>query len=495
MPPVSDEAPTSKAPSSEEASFEAAALADDRPLRVAMLSYRSKPHCGGQGIYLRHVSREVAALGHHVEVFSGQPYPELEPGPLLRTLPSLDLYRDEDPFRTPRPSEFRDWIDLLEVGMMWTAAFPEPLTFSLRALRALRARTEDFDVVHDNQVLAYGNLGLRRLGLPLVTSIHHPISVDRRIELEQAKGFSKLTKRRWYSFVRMQAKVSRRVGIVMTGSHSSRDDILRDFKVPAAHVRVIPLGVDTRLFHPRPGARMPGSIVAVASADSPVKGVPTLLRAVAKLATEREVALTIVGKPAPGGPTEKLIGELSLGDRVRFVTGISDDELAELVAASELAIVPSLYEGFSLPAVEHMASGTPLIASRTGALPEVTGNTAVLVSPGDPEELAAAIRRLQDSPAERERLSGAALARVAERFAWSAVAKATVAEYRRAIATAAADRGTTPAPRPIQHSPSPSPSPSPTPTPTPTPTRTPTPSPALTPVLSAADDGAADADG
>ncbi len=407
---------------------------DDRPLRVALLSYRSKPHCGGQGIYLRHVSRELAALGHHVEVFSGQPYPELEPGPLLRTLPSLDLYRDDDPFRTPGFREYRDWIDLLEVGMMWTAAFPEPLTFSIRALRALRAQRDNFDIVHDNQVLAYGMLGLRRLGLPLVTSIHHPISVDRRIELEQARGFSNLTKRRWYSFVRMQARVSRRVGTVMTGSQSSRDDILRDFKVPEQNIKVIPLGVDTRLYHPRPIARIPGTIIAVASADSPVKGIPTLLRAFAKLVTERDAVLTVVGKPAPGGPTEKLIGELSLGDRVRFVTGISDEELAQLMASSELAVVPSLYEGFSLPAVEHMASGTPLIASRTGALPEVVGDAAVLVSPGDPEELAAALRRLQDSPAERAALSAKALARVQERFTWSAVARATVAEYRAAMA-------------------------------------------------------------
>ena len=406
----------------------------DRPLRVALLSYRSKPHCGGQGIYLRHVSRELAALGHHVEVYSGQPYPELEPGPLLRTLPSLDLYRDDDPFRTPRPSEYRDWIDLLEVGMMWTAAFPEPLTFSIRALRALRARRSDFDIVHDNQVLAYGLLGIPRLGLPLVTSIHHPISVDRRIELAQARGWSRLTKRRWYSFVRMQARVARRVGPVMTGSQSSRDDILRDFKVPPANVRVVPLGVDTRLFHPRQAPRVPGSIIAVASADSPVKGIPTLLRAFAKLATERDTSLTVVGKPAPGGPTEKLIGELSLGDRVRFVTGISDADLAEMAARTELAVVPSLYEGFSLPAVEHMASGTPLVASKTGALPEVVGDGAMLVTPGDAEELAAALRRLQDSPAERERLSAAALERVRQRFAWSAVAKATVAEYRRAIA-------------------------------------------------------------
>jgi glycosyltransferase involved in cell wall biosynthesis len=411
---------------------------DDRPLRVALLSYRSKPHCGGQGIYLRHLSRELAALGHHVEVFSGQPYPELEPGPALRTVPSLDLYRDEDPFRTPRPGEYRDWIDALEVAMMWTAAFPEPLTFSIRALRKLRARGADFDIVHDNQVLAYGMLGIPRLGLPLVTSIHHPISVDRRIELAQARGWSRLTKRRWYSFVRMQARVARRVGVVMTGSESSRTDIIRDFKVAPGNVSVIPLGVDTRLFHPRPAPRLPGSIIAVASADSPVKGIPTLLRAFAKLSTERDASLTVVGKPAPGGPTEKLIGELSLGDRVRFVTGISDTQLAELMASTEVAVVPSLYEGFSLPAVEHMASGTPLVASRTGALPEVTGDTACLVTPGDAEELAAALRRLQDSPAERERLAAAALERVQQRFAWPAVARATVAEYRHAIAAGAA---------------------------------------------------------
>jgi len=403
--------------------------AADRALRIALLSYRSKPHCGGQGIYLRHLSRELAALGHHVEVFSGQPYPDLEPGPLLRALPSLDLYRDDDPFRTPRPGEYRDWIDALEVTTMWTGAFPEPLTFSLRALRAMRGRRDDFDVVHDNQVLAYGMLGIARLGLPMVTSIHHPISVDRRIEIAAARGLSALSKRRWYSFVRMQGRVARRVGPIMTGSQSSREDICRDFRVPPRNVRVIPLGVDTRLFHPRNAPRVPGRIVAVASADSPLKGISTLLRAFAKLITERDVVLTLVSKPAPGGPTEQLVAELALGEKVQFVSGISDTDLAELVASAEIAVVPSLYEGFSLPAVEHMASGTPLVASRTGALPEVTGDAALLVTPGDAEELATALRRLHDSPRERERLSAAALARVHERFAWRAVARATVAEY------------------------------------------------------------------
>ena len=332
----------------------------DRPLRVALLSYRSKPHCGGQGIYLRHLSRELSALGHHVEVLSGQPYPELEPGPTLHRVPSLDLYRDDDPFRLPHLREYRDWIDVLEVTGMCTAAFPEPLTFSLRALRELRRRSGSFDIVHDNQVLGYGMLGIHRLGLPLVTSIHHPISVDRRIELRAARGLSRLSKWRWYGFVRMQARVARRVGEILTVSESSRRDICADFKVPPARVQVIPLGVDTRLFHPRPGPRAPGQIVAVASADSPMKGVAVLLHAVAKLATERDVRLTVVSKPTPGGPTERLVGELALGERVRFVHGISDDQLANLLASAEIAVVPSLYEGFSLPAVEHMASGTPL---------------------------------------------------------------------------------------------------------------------------------------
>ena len=409
-----------------------------RPLRVALLSYRSKAHCGGQGVYVRHLSRELAALGHTVEVLSGQPYPELEPGPSLRPVPSLDLYRDDNPFRTPRWDEYRDWIDVLETVTMWTGAFPEPLTFSLRALRELRARRASFDVVHDNQGLGYGLLGVPRLGLPLVTSIHHPISVDRRIELAAARGLTRLSRRRWYSFVRMQARVARqaaKAGPVITVSESSRRDIYRDFRLRPGSVHIIPLGVDTRVFHPRGTSRVPGRIVTVASADSPVKGVAVLLRAVAKVATEQDVQLTVVGRPAPRGETERLVTELSLAGRVRFTPGLPEAELAALLASAEIAVVPSLYEGFSLPAVEHMASGTPLVASRAGALPEVTGDAAVLVTPGDPEELAAALRRLHDSPRERDRLSGLAWRRVQEQFAWPAVAQATAARYEWAIAT------------------------------------------------------------
>jgi glycosyltransferase involved in cell wall biosynthesis len=410
----------------------------NRPLRIALLSYRSKPHSGGQGVYVRHLSRELAARGHHVEVFSGQPYPELDANPelrewpALREVPSLDLYRDDDPFRTPRPTELRDWVDALEVAMMWGGAFPEPLTFSVRALRALRARPGDFDIVHDNQGLGYGMLGVRRLGLPLVTSIHHPISVDRRLDLAGRSLLARLNKRRWYGFVRMQGRVARRAGPLITVSSSSRHDICRDFRVNRGNVHVIPLGVDTRLFRPRTEQpRVPGRIVTVTSADSPLKGLPTLLRAVAKLATERDAHLVVIGTPSAA--TRQQVTQLALGDRVTFASGLPDTEYARVLATAEVAVIPSLYEGFSLPAVEHMASGTPLIATDAGALPEVTGEAALLVPPGDPEELSAALAGLLDDEPARTRLGASGLARVRERFAWPAVAAATEALYLKVI--------------------------------------------------------------
>ncbi len=189
----------------------------DTPLRIALLTYKGNPFCGGQGVYVRHLSRELARLGHSVEVIGAQPYPVLDEGVPLTELPSLDLYRSPDPFRTPRRGEYRDWIDALEVATMWTGGFPEPLTFSLRARRHLLARRGEFDVVHDNQTLGYGLLG--DLGAPLVTTIHHPITVDRQLELDAADGRRRrLSVRRWYGFTRMQKRVARRLPSVLTVS-------------------------------------------------------------------------------------------------------------------------------------------------------------------------------------------------------------------------------------------------------------------------------------
>ena len=405
-------------------------------MRIALLSYRSKPHCGGQGVYVRHLSRELVALGHDVEVFSGQPYPELDPGVRLTKLPSLDLYREPDPFRTPRLSEYRDAIDVLEVATMYTAGFPEPLTFSLRAARALRKRLRDFDVVHDNQTLGYGILDIARSGVPLVTTIHHPITFDRRVDMRSARGLKKLSTWRWYGFLTMQGRVARRLKHVLTVSKSSARDIVADFGVSPDRIEVIPLGVEPEVFQHYQDPRVPGRIVAMASADTPMKGIATLLEAFAKLRTERDAELLLITRPKPGGRTEQLIERLSIKDSVRFVSGLSDTDLAEVVGSAEIACVPSLYEGFSLPTVEAMACGTPLVVSRAGAIPEVVGEDGLcadLVTPGDVGELAAALEALLDDPERRHRMGAAGRKRALEKFSWRAVAEATASAYQRAI--------------------------------------------------------------
>ncbi|MEU5164139.1 glycosyltransferase family 4 protein [Streptomyces sp. NPDC020875] len=418
---------------------------DGRPLRIALLTYKGNPFCGGQGVYVRHLSRELARLGHDVEVIGAQPYPVLDDGVPLTELPSLDLYRGTDPFRTPRREEFRDWIDALEVGTMWAGRFPEPLTFSLRARRHLRARRGRFDVVHDNQTLGYGLLG--DLGAPLVTTVHHPITVDRRLDLEAAETWQRRASvRRWYGFTRMQRRVARRLPSVLTVSGSSRREIEEDLGVRPDRIHVVHIGADTRLFSPDPAVpEVPGRIVTTSSADVPLKGLVYLVEALAELRTEHPGAhLVVVGKRAEDGPVARAIERYGLGGAVEFVKGVSDAELVDLVRGAQIACVPSLYEGFSLPAAEAMATGTPLVATTGGAIPEVAGDdgvTCLAVPPGDAGALAAALGRLLADPGLRARLGAAGRERVLERFTWARAAAGTVELYRAAIDRAAAGRG------------------------------------------------------
>ncbi|MER5933296.1 glycosyltransferase family 4 protein [Streptomyces sp. NPDC002054] len=426
--------------------FAGVAADGDRPLRIALLTYKGNPFCGGQGVYVRHLSRELVRLGHTVEVIGAQPYPVLDEGATLTELPSLDLYRQPDPFRTPGRGEYRDWIDLLEVGTMWTGGFPEPLTFSLRARRHLAARAGEFDVVHDNQTLGYGLLA--DLGAPLVTTIHHPITVDRRLDLAAAKGQSRLKRvsvRRWYGFTRMQKRVARRLPSVLTVSGSSRLEIIEDLGVAEDRIHVVHIGADTDLWSPDPAvAEVPGRIVTTSSADVPLKGLVHLVEALAKLRTEQPDAhLVVVGRRAERGPVAKAIETYGLQDAVRFVKGITDAELVDLVRSAQVACVPSLYEGFSLPAAEAMATGTPLVATTGGAIPEVAGpdgETCLAVPPGDADALAAALGRLLGDGELRARLGAAGRDRVLSRFTWAAAARGTVAHYRAAIARAGRTR-------------------------------------------------------
>ncbi|GGP39878.1 glycosyltransferase family 4 protein [Streptomyces melanogenes] len=414
------------------------ARAGDRPLRIALLTYKGNPFCGGQGVYVRHLSRELARLGHSVEVIGAQPYPVLDEGVPLTELASLDLYRSPDPFRTPKKDEYRDWVDALEVATMWTGGFPEPLTFSLRARRHLAARKGEFDVIHDNQTLGYGLLA--DLGAPLVTTIHHPITVDRQLELDAAEDWKRRSSvRRWYGFTRMQKRVARRLPSVLTVSGSSQREIVEHLGVREDRISVVHIGADTDLWSPDPAvAEVPGRIVTTSSADVPLKGLVFLVEALAKVRAEHpEAHLVVVGKRAEDGPVAQAIEKYGLGDAVRFVKGISDAELVDLVRSAQVSCVPSLYEGFSLPAAEAMATGTPLVATTGGAIPEVAGpdgETCLAVPPGEPGALAAALNRLLADPELRARLGAAGRERVLDRFTWARAAEGTAELYRSAIA-------------------------------------------------------------
>ena len=414
---------------------------DREALRIALLCYRGNPFSGGQGVYTRNLSRELAALGHRVEVFAGQPYPVLDEGVRFTPVPSLDLYREPDPFRTPGLREYRDLIDVLEVGTMWTAGFPEPATFSLRAARLLARRRGEFDLVHDNQCLGYGLLRLPRLGLPTIATIHHPIQVDRALELAEASGFKRVSLRRWYGFTRMQGRVARRLPEVITVSSSSAAQITEHYGVRPDRISTIPIGTDVRRFSPDASVpKVPGRIVATTSADSALKGLGVLVEAFAKVCADYDTAeLTVIGKIKPGGTVEQAIERYGIGRRVRFVSELSEDELVRTLRTAEIACVPSLYEGFSLPAVEAMAVGLPLVSTTGGAIPEVAGVhgvTTLAVPPGDAEALAAALGKLLGDPDLRAVLGTAARERAVSRFTWHAAAVATAERYRANLETA-----------------------------------------------------------
>ncbi|MBO0747778.1 MAG: glycosyltransferase family 4 protein, partial [Acidimicrobiaceae bacterium] len=374
-------------------------------LRIALLVYRGNPHSGGQGVYTRYLSRELLELGHRVTVFSGQPWPVLDEGVGFVPVPSLDLYREPDPFRVPHLREFTSPIDVAEFALMCTAGFPEPRTFSWRVRRELARRRGRYDVVHDNQTFGRSLLGVMADGWPLLGTCHHPITVDRALELAHAATLvRKITLRRWYGFVGMQKRVARRVPRILTVSESSKRDIVEQMGVTAERLEIVPIGVDDAVFRPHPEIpRVPGRIMTTASADVALKGLVPLLEAVAKLRVERpEVHLVVVGRLREDSPAGAVIDRLGLGGAVDFAAGVSDQRIVELYAQAQAAVVPSLYEGFSLPAVEAMACGVPLVATTGGALPEVVGadgETGLLVAPGDAGALAQAIERvLADAP-------------------------------------------------------------------------------------------------
>ena len=415
-----------------------AALAPDAPLSLAYLTYRGKPHVGGQGIYSRHLTKALVDLGHSVEVFGGQPYPVLDPRVTLTKLPSLDLFNDHYPGRFPAFWEFKTRFDFLEVAQFSLGVFPEPLAFSARVNHHLQRRLGEFDLVHDNQCLGYGIAKLEQK-IPLIVTLHHPITRDRMLEMEAAPNlYKRWSIGRWYSFVRMQGKVASQMPRVVVVSENSINDIHTDMGVDRDRMRLVPVGVDPELFTPIPSiARVPGRLITTASADVALKGQAFLIEAIAKLRADgHDISLTVIGRAKPGKCLD-LIEQFGLAPHVEFVSSVTDEQIVELYAAAELAVVPSLYEGFSLPAIEAMCTGTPLVATDGGALPEVTGvdgDTVFRCRKGDAGDLARVIAAALAAPQRRAAVGHAGRQRVIERWTWRRCAELTVEQYREVLA-------------------------------------------------------------
>ncbi len=400
-------------------------------LKIGILSYRSNPHCGGQGVYVRHLTQALSDLGHRVEVIAGPPDPQLNGSGTLTMLDTLDLYNADNPFRTPHIRELKDPINLLEWLDVSAMGYPEPMTFGMRVNRHLKGCESKFDIIHDNQSLSYSLLSLQRK-VPVTATIHHPMTVDRRLAVQSTRSYiKKLKALRWYSFIGMQKQVARRLKTIITVSDSSKRDIAREFKVSESNFKTIPIGIDTDNFYPLDHIRkIPGRLIVTNSADTPLKGLYHLLFALKKVVKKHRVSLTVIGTPKKNGGIENLVKKLDIGSHIEFTGRIDHDRFVREYAKASIAIVPSLYEGFGLPVGEAMACRIPVISTTGGALPEVAGDAAKLVPPGDAPALEKAIIELLEDPKQRETLAQKGYERVMSEFTWEKTAIKTAQAYR-----------------------------------------------------------------
>jgi glycosyltransferase involved in cell wall biosynthesis len=405
-------------------------------MRICLLTYRGNMFCGGQGIYIYYLSRELQRLGHEVHVMAGPPYPQLVDGVRLHKLsghsvliPRNGTSNGFGPVRSP--------LDIYEFIATCMGVYAEPLVFSMRAYREIKRLDPEvkFDIIHDNQCLGYGLTKMMEMKLPLVATIHHPISIDRAADFRQARSRVERLRRRWfYSFyVPMQSSVGRRIDHLITVSECSAREIERLMGVPRDRMRVVYNGVDTGVFHNCEGIeKEPCSLIFVGNTEDRKKGIIYLLRALRIIRDECRVKLTIVDGGAPETSyAPSLIREYGLQDQVTIVRRLSSEELVRRYSAAEVAVVPSLFEGFGFPSVEAMACELPVITTRAGALPELVtdGENGIVTEPGDVPALAAAIKRLLEDEALRRRMGRSGRQTVERRFSWEQAAKQILQVY------------------------------------------------------------------
>jgi glycosyltransferase involved in cell wall biosynthesis len=405
-----------------------------RRLHICLLGYRSAPFGGGQGIYLKYLSKALVDAGHEVDVISGQPYPHLDPRVKLIKMPGMNLF--ETGLGSLRPHHLSSLTNIIEWSSKLTGGFAEPYCFGRRVVKYLKRHGRHYDIIHDNQSLSFGMLKLQKLGFPLVTTIHHPITSDLDIALKAANSLvERVLIRRWHSFIQMQRQVAPQLHHVVTVSERSREDIAAAFGMQPAAIQLVHCGIDTDEFRPLPSVKkIPRRLMATVSADAPLKGMSYLFEAVAKLLPRYpDLQLLMVGKIREGGEAEALIDKLGLHNHIATASGISTEQLVRYYNEAEVAVVPSVYEGFGLPAGEAMACGTALVSTTGGALPEVTGDAALQVPVRDAQALADGIDALLSDAEQRRALEVAGRERMEELFCWSRAAQQMLDYYEQVL--------------------------------------------------------------
>ncbi|HON80463.1 MAG TPA: glycosyltransferase family 4 protein, partial [Spirochaetota bacterium] len=227
-------------------------------MKICLLSYRGNPYCGGQGIYLMYIARELVKMGHEVHAIVGPPYPFEMEGVTLHRISNHNYFNVKEnyikphkPFATFQPLNFYEFI-AAKFGI-----FPEIETFSFRAFLKLKEilKTERFDIIHDNQCLGYGYLLIKNFGIPIISTLHHPLSIDRTTWFEYPSDFSLKMMRVLYYPLIMQRFVTNRMDRIITVSHDSAKEIQKAFGTPLEKQSVVYNGLDTSIFHPVPGVK------------------------------------------------------------------------------------------------------------------------------------------------------------------------------------------------------------------------------------------------
>ena len=406
-------------------------------MKIGLLSYRSNPFSGGQGIYVKHLSLALTKLGHQVDVISGPPYPDLHEDINLIEIPSLNLFELEDNLRLRsfRPSflfnlaDFREWLGVL------SGSFPEPYAFGKRVNIYLDKTSTDYDLIHDNQSLCHELINIQK-EIPLVTTIHHPITRDRRLALEAATTWKeRLSINRWHSFLRMQKKVAPQLNRIVCPSNQSKADVIEELKVNEENIDVVLNGIDLDSFtRDERVEQKPYRIITTASADVPLKGLKFLIEAMTEIIEEiPEAHLMVLGRAKKEGDIAKQISRLNLEEKISFRSGLSQSEVVSLYASSHICVIPSLYEGFGFGAGEAMACGLPLISTQSGGLKEVIGQDAVIIEARSSKAIVKAVKDLFSNKDKQLALSIAGRKRMENEFNWMKAAEAYEEIYSKTI--------------------------------------------------------------